>query len=89
MFWFFLNQLDLFYIWICLYLQQNKIYGSRKQMGRIMSYDNSLARNDILKFIFLFYDPISYITIFNVNTMQSSNESINVIILSLIIFCLN
>jgi hypothetical protein len=28
-------------------------------MGRIMSYDHSLGRNDMIKFILLFHDPIS------------------------------
>jgi hypothetical protein len=52
MFWIFLNQLNLFYICICLYLEQNKIYEQRKQKGHIMGYDHSLGRNIILKFIY-------------------------------------
>jgi hypothetical protein len=32
---------------------------ARELMSHIMSYDHSLERKDILKFILLFYDPIS------------------------------
>jgi hypothetical protein len=32
----FLNKLNLFYIYICLYLQQDKSYGSHELMSRIM-----------------------------------------------------
>jgi hypothetical protein len=48
----FLNQLNLFYIYICLYLQPDKSYEPRELMGRIMGYDHSLCRNDIVKFIY-------------------------------------
>jgi hypothetical protein len=48
----FLNQLNLFYIYICLYLQQDKIYRLCEQMCHIMGYDHSLGQNDILKFIY-------------------------------------
>jgi hypothetical protein len=32
---------------------------ARELMSRIVSCDHSLGRNDILKFILLFHDPIS------------------------------
>jgi hypothetical protein len=38
----FLNQLNLLYICICLYLQQNKSYVPRELMNRIMGCDHSL-----------------------------------------------
>jgi hypothetical protein len=63
MFQFFLNQLNLFYICICLYLQHNKIYGTREEMCRVMGYDHSLDQNDILKFIYCFMIPIFNISI--------------------------
>jgi hypothetical protein len=47
----FLNQLNLLYIYICLYLQQERSYGL---MRRIMECDHSLDWNDILKFIYYF-----------------------------------
>jgi hypothetical protein len=48
----FLNQLNLLYIYICLYLQHDKNYGSHELIDNIMSYDHSIGRNDILKFIY-------------------------------------
>jgi hypothetical protein len=47
---FYLKKINLIY----LYLQKNKIYGPREQMSRIMDYDHSLYRNDIIKFIYYF-----------------------------------
>jgi hypothetical protein len=56
---FFKLKLDLTYMFyflkinlIFLYLQQDKIYGPRKQISRIMGYDHSLDRNDIIKFMY-------------------------------------
>jgi hypothetical protein len=36
----------------------NQDLWARELMSLIMSFDHSLGRNDILKFILLFYDPI-------------------------------
>jgi hypothetical protein len=38
-----LNQLNLFYIFISLYLQQNKNYESRELINRLMDCDHSLV----------------------------------------------
>jgi hypothetical protein len=48
----FLNQFNLPYICIYLYLQYNKSYESRELMSRIVDYDHYLSWNDILKFIY-------------------------------------
>jgi hypothetical protein len=48
-----LNQLNLFYICICLYLQYIKNHGRR---ANVLA-DHPLGQKDILKFI---YDLISY-----------------------------
>jgi hypothetical protein len=37
----------------------NQDLWAHELMGRIMSYDHSLGRNDMIKFILLFHDPIS------------------------------
>jgi hypothetical protein len=39
----FLNQLNLFYIYICLYLQQDKSYEPCELMSHIMDCDHSLG----------------------------------------------
>jgi hypothetical protein len=39
----FLNQLNLLYICVCLYLQQHKSYESRELMSHIMDNDHSLS----------------------------------------------
>jgi hypothetical protein len=50
----FLNQLNLLYIWICLYFLTDQELCTRKLMDCIMDCDYSLSRNEVLKFVHYF-----------------------------------
>jgi hypothetical protein len=50
----FLDQLNLLYIWICLYFAIDQELWTRKLMDHIMGYDHSLGRKELLKFVYCF-----------------------------------
>jgi hypothetical protein len=49
----FLDQFNLFYIWICLYFATYELW-TRKLIDRVMGCVHSLGRKKILKFIYCF-----------------------------------
>jgi hypothetical protein len=50
----FLNQLNLLYIWICLYFSTDQELCTHKLMDCIMDCDYSLSRKEVLKFVHYF-----------------------------------
>jgi ABC-type microcin C transport system permease subunit YejE len=50
----FLDQLNLIYIWICLYFVIDQEYWACKLMDYIMDCDHSLGQKEVLKFIYYF-----------------------------------
>jgi hypothetical protein len=49
----FLNQLNLIYFHMFIFVTNQELW-VREQMSHIISYDHSLGRKDILKFIYYF-----------------------------------
>jgi hypothetical protein len=58
----FLDQLNLLYIWICLYFAIDQELWARKLIDRIMGGDHSLGWMEVLKFIYCFM--ILFLTVY-------------------------
>jgi hypothetical protein len=50
----FLDQLNLLYTWICLYLVTDQELWACKLMNFIMGYDHSLHQKEVIKFAYCF-----------------------------------